>query len=258
MPGLGQNELLSMGQQFSGLPMDTLIGGPLNAAAKANGAMAMTQTKFMLDTCFTKKEILDGNNASLDPKQWNYDPIMISMSLTRQVITPVGASEAKAYADSVSAITIDDTILAADKKTQIESLTRPQAQIEDVTTAFKIPLLTIIPLNSLAVKTADISFEMEVKSSYGEDHSNESSNKMSAEASFEAKINYGIFSASVKGSASTSSENKSSESSHYEKSNSAKYSIGVTAGQLPLPEGVKTIIDAFAGTVEPTTLPVPA
>ena len=44
--------LLSMSQQFSGLPMESLIGGPLNAAAKANSAMALTQTMFMLDTCF--------------------------------------------------------------------------------------------------------------------------------------------------------------------------------------------------------------
>ena len=49
--------LLSLSQQFSGLPMESLIGGPLNAAAKANSAMALTQTMFMLDTCFSKKKI---------------------------------------------------------------------------------------------------------------------------------------------------------------------------------------------------------
>lgn len=44
-----ENALLSMSQQFSGLPMEDLIGGPLNAAAKANAAMALTQTKFFRD-----------------------------------------------------------------------------------------------------------------------------------------------------------------------------------------------------------------
>lgn len=29
-----------MAQQFTGLPMEDLIGGPLNASAKANAAMA--------------------------------------------------------------------------------------------------------------------------------------------------------------------------------------------------------------------------
>ena len=75
--------LLSMSQQFSGLPMESLIGGPLNAAAKANSAMALTQTMFMLDTCFNMaKEDKDGKTI---PTQ--YEPIMIDMILTRSVIS---------------------------------------------------------------------------------------------------------------------------------------------------------------------------
>lgn len=54
--------LLSMSQQFSGLPMESLIGGPLNAAAKANSAMALTQTMFMLDTCFKKRILVGAEN----------------------------------------------------------------------------------------------------------------------------------------------------------------------------------------------------
>lgn len=293
MPGLGQNELLSMSQQFSGLPMDSLIGGPLNAAASANGTMAANQVKFMLDTCFTKivvpaaagtaatagtpgspavPAVIDSTTGlvttaavpsvpAINPtpavpgvsEYTNYAPIMINMSLTRQVITPVGDSVSKAYVLSVEAY---NKSMASGQNATPPS--EPKANIQNITTAFNLPLLTIIPLNSLAVQTVNINFEMEVKSSYGEDHSNESSKSMAAEASFEAKINYGIFSASVKGSASTKSEDKTSESSHYEKSNTAKYTVGVTAGQIPLPEGVKTIIDAFAGAIVPVTMPVPA
>jgi hypothetical protein len=244
MPGLGKNELLSMSQQFSGLPMDSLIGGPLNAAASANAAMGMNQVSFMLNTCFNKV-ITPAEGDTLETT--NYNPIMIKMSLTRQVITPVSTSAGKAYAENV-----------ASNAPAAPTMDEPTANIQDVTTAFNLPLLTIIPLNSLAVQTVDIGFEMEVKSSYGEDHSNESSKSMAAEVSFEAKVNYGIFSASVKGSASTKSEDKTSESSHYEKSNSAKYTVAVKAAQIPLPGGVKTIIDAFAGAISPTTLPVPA
>src|SRR5476651_1598797 len=101
--------LLSMAQEFSGLPMDALIGGPLNAAAKANAAMALTQTMFLLDTCFQKVHVGDtpadpkGSPAvtntdgtvtpekpitDLIPAHDNYIPIMIVMSLTRGVITP--------------------------------------------------------------------------------------------------------------------------------------------------------------------------
>jgi len=40
--------LLSMAQEFQGLPMSSLIGGPLNAAAQANSSMAMTQVQLHL------------------------------------------------------------------------------------------------------------------------------------------------------------------------------------------------------------------
>ncbi len=37
------NEVLSISQQFSGLPMADLLGGPLNVAAKANASMVLTR-----------------------------------------------------------------------------------------------------------------------------------------------------------------------------------------------------------------------
>jgi len=214
-------ELVSMAQQFSGLPMDSLIGGPLNAAAKANAAMALTQTKFLLDTCFSKKQGTD-----------DYTPIMIKMELERGVLIP-------AEKDDTGKIVSD-------------------AKIDTVKTKFNLPILTILPLNSLAVDEVNIGFEMEVKSSYGEDESESSVTKKAAEVSFEAKVGYGCFSASIKGSASYSSEDSKSKNSHYEKSNSAKYTVNVHAGQLPLPQGVTTIIQAFASAIEPVEMPTAA
>lgn len=203
-----------MAQQFSGLPMDSLIGGPLNAASKANSAMALTQTKFLLDTCFSQT---DG-----DGGKKNYKPIMIQMQLERGVLTPNDKGE---------------------------------TNIQTVTTSFNLPLLTIVPLNSLAVDEVSIDFEMEVKSSFGEEQSQKKEKEMSASASFEAKVGYGPFSASVKGSASYSSKESSEKKSHYQKSNSAKYTVHVHAGQLPLPSGVTTIIQAFANAIEPIQMP---
>ena len=204
------NELVSMAQQFSGLPMDSLIGGPLNAAAKANAAMALTQTAFLLDTCFKK-----------DDKE-NYEPIMISMSLTRGVIEP-----GKDGAPST---------------------------ISSVKTSFELPLLTIIPLNSLGVDEVNISFEMEVKSSYGEDTHEEKSKDLKAASTFEAKIGIGPFSAKITGSVSYDQKESSSKDTHYQKSNSAKYTVKVHAKQLPLPQGVTTIIDVFSKAIEPIKL----
>jgi len=67
-------------------------------------------------------------------------------------------------------------------------------------------------------------------------------------------IGYGCFSAEVSGSVSASSKSASSEKSHYEKSNSARYEINAHAGQLPLPEGVTTIITAFSQCIAPIQL----
>ena len=182
--------LLSMSQQFSGLPMESLIGGPLNAAAKANSAMALTQTRFMLDTCFNMaKEDKDGKVS----------------------VTPAS-------------------------------------------TKFTLPLLTILPINSLAVETVDINFEMEVKSSFSEDDNKTSESASSGSGSFETKLGWGPLSVSIKGSASYSSKDSATHNTHYEKSNSAKYTVNVHAGQLPLPKGVNTIIEAFTQAIQPIEL----
>lgn len=241
MPDTGP-ELVSMAQQFTGLPMDSLIGGPLNAAANANAAMALTQTAFLLDTCFTRVVIgKDGKPVSPQPKAtdplpagdtYSYSPIMIQMSLTRGVITPGDPN-------------------ATDAKLKVTN-------IQEIVTSFNLPLLTIVPLNSLAVETVDITFEMEVKSSYSDEQSQTQTTERKAEGSFEAKIGWGPFSVDIKGSASYDSKDSSTHATHYQKSNSAKYTVNVHAGQLPLPQGVTTIIQAFTNAIQPIQMPVPA
>ncbi len=214
--------LVSMAQQFTGLPMESLMSGPLNAAAKANAAMAITQTKFILDTGFSKQE-KEG-----DSGDYEYKPIMITMSLTRGIIQPQTAQDGG---------------------------TTPDPTITPVTTTFDLPLITIIPINSLGVDNVDISFEMEVKSSFSEEQSEETENSIQEESSFEAKVGWGPVSATVKGSASYDHKDSSTHNTHYEKSNSAKYTVNVHAGQLPVPKGVNTIIEAYTQAIQPIQLP---
>ncbi|GAA0739801.1 DUF2589 domain-containing protein [Sphingomonas sp. ABOLD] len=214
--------LVSMAQQFTGLPMKDLIGAPLMAAAEANNMMSVSQTRFLLDTAFAV------NDAGKETE--SYAPIMICMTLTRGVLIPA------------------DT-----------STTPPtEAKIEQVETKFDLPLLTILPLNSLAVDDVTIKFDMEVKSSFGETTSEKTEEKMAGATSFTAKIGYGFFSAEVTGSASYDKSSSSGRDAHYEKSNSAQYSVSVHAGQLPLPDGVKTIITAFTNAITPITMPTAA
>lgn len=228
------SNLVSMAQQFSGLPMDSLIGGPLNAAANANAAMALTQTRFLLDTCFTKPTppatpgtgtVVNANAPATD----SYTPIMIKMVLSRAVLVPPPAPAAGAQPPATPA----------------------EPVIKNFNTTFNLPLLTIVPLNSLAVQSVDITFEMEVKSSFSEEQSEKKETERKGEASFEAKVGWGPVSVTIKGSASYDQKDSSTHDTHYQKSNSAKYTVNVKAGQLPLPKGVNTIIEAFAQSISP-------
>lgn len=252
-----ESGLLSMAQQFSGLPMEALIGGPLNAAANANAAMAVTQTKFLLDTCFIKTHrdavpavqgvpanptanppVAEVIGTPAIPAHDDYAPIMIVMSLTRPVITP-----------GTKGVAADPTA-----NPPVVAVPATAAVIQNVTTQFNLPMLTIIPINSLAVETVDITFEMEVKSSFSEEETKTSEKEMKSEGSFEAKVGWGPFSVTVKGSASYDSKDSSTHNTHYQKSNSAKYTVNVHAGQLPVPKGVNTIIEAFTQCIQPITL----
>ncbi len=202
-------KLVSMAKQFSGLPMKELIGAPLVAATQANNMMAMTQTKFLLETCFFMKK---SNDREI------YKPIMISMTLTRPVINSDGS------------------------------------EAEPVETDFNLPLLTIIPLNSLAVDDINVNFEMEVKSSFTSEKSSDSNKEAKDESSISKKISETNISAELSGSVAASESANSSDKSTYKKSNSAKYEIKAHAGQIPLPVGVTTIIDTFSKSITPILL----
>lgn len=214
--------LVSMAQQFSGLPMRSLIGGPLKAAAEANSTMAVTQTKFMLDTCFYKQKVDEKDKE----KPRTLIPIMVTMEINRSVIYEEEGKEGKPG----------------------------KPKVKSVPTQFELPLLTIIPLNSLAVDEVQVNFDMEVKSSYSDESSKSNSSETQGSMSADAKLGGAWWSVEVKGSVSYDSKTASSHSTTYQKSNSAQYSVSVHAGQQKLPEGVTTIIQAFTNSISPIEL----
>ncbi len=207
--------LLSMAQQFSGLPMKSLIGGPLQAAAEAQQSLAMTQTNYILNTGFSRVE--------KDGKLVGYKPITaaIEMSATRPVVDKDGKVTA-----APSALTMD------------------------------FPILTMMPIPSLAVTEVDITFDMEVKSSYTHETDDESSTKDHAEGSFDAKMGWGCFSVEVKGSISHDSATSHSDKQSYQKSNSARYHVEVKAEQQPIPDGIKMLLTMFGKNMELAMQPV--
>lgn len=203
-------ELLSIAQQFTGLPMGSLIGGPLTAAAQANHQMACDQVGYLLSTCFiSKKNKKEGITRT---------PVTIDMVLERPVIHSNGV-----------------------KGTSVK-------------TVVKLPLLTIIPLNSLAVDEVDIKFEMEVSSAFSVDKAKEEKSSTEAETDITATGRIGPFRVEIKGHVKHDSSSSNSENSHYEKKNSAKYSVGVHASQLPLPPGIGIIIQSYASCINPVEL----
>jgi len=202
------DKLVSMAKQFSGLPIKHLIGAPLVAAAQANNMMAMTQTKFLLDTCFTTPE--HGDEI--------YKPIMIKMTLTRSVLNADGSAA------------------------------------EPIESDFSLPLLTIIPLNSLAVDDVNVAFEMEVKSSFASSDASQKSKQANEKNSISKKISQTEVSAEITGAVAASEKSQFDNSASYKKSNSAKYEISAHAGQIALPVGVTTIIDTFSKSLAPIQL----
>lgn len=212
---MAEKDLVSMAQAFTGLPMNDLIGGPLMAAAEANNQMAITQAKYILDTGFHKKKDI-------------YEPVIVQMKLNRPVIIPGFDKDGK-----------------PDPKETV---------IHDVESVVSVPLISIIPVNALAVDNVDITFDMEVKSSYAQERSQETQEKLAAESSFEAKIGYGPFSASISGSVAYAQESRTAESEKFEKSNTARYHVAVHASQQPQPKGLALMLEQFARNVGPFVL----
>ncbi len=121
---------------------------------------------------------------------------------------------------------------------------RPQDK--PATMEFSVPLMTLIPLNSLAIETLTVSFEMEVKSSRefvketAQDREHRST-KHKLEHSFKSHE----FDTELHGTLTSKSKDSSNEKS------GANYEITLTAGQLPLPKGVTTILDIFTKNMTP-------
>ncbi len=100
------------------------------------------------------------------------------------------------------------------------------------------PVLGLVPIPALLIDLVTIDFTMEVKQSL--------TNKTAtdAKASFEAKVGFAMWSASVQGSVSTHRENTRSTD------NSAKYNVHVQARQQPPAEGMSKLMDLLSKSTD--------
>ncbi|MBB3117992.1 DUF2589 domain-containing protein [Pseudoduganella violacea] len=118
----------------------------------------------------------------------------------------------------------------------------PSKQI-DQAVSLDVPLLAIVKIPSLSVTKVDITFDMEVKSSFASKETEDKSGKFSADV----KAGWGPVSVSVhlEGSVATHKENTRSSD------NSAKYHVQVLAEDNGMPEGLARVLDILQTSIQP-------
>lgn len=120
--------------------------------------------------------------------------------------------------------------------------------IRRISTTFQLPLITMIPINSLAVETVDVEFDLEISSQHQYD--DEENDKKDTES----KLHGSGSGAKLRGKISYDSKENihQSTSNKYRSQNSSKLKVNIHAGQLPLPVGVNMMIDLYSKAVHPT------
>jgi hypothetical protein len=210
------NEIVNMSDQFKGLPMGDLIGGPLNAACDAQVRLAKATSDFIRVIGF-----LPPPPDSTDPNAVG-DTRQVQFKFKRPVDAPPGAAATSASG-------------------------APAIYEEDV--ELSVPLLAVVKVPNLSITTVDITFDMEVKSSFSSKESTDASASLAAEASF----GFGMFKGTVKiqGSVATHKENARSSD------NSAKYTVKVHAEDAGMPEGLARVMDILQSAAAPRKISAP-
>ncbi|WP_125560367.1 DUF2589 domain-containing protein [Pseudoalteromonas rubra] len=109
-----------------------------------------------------------------------------------------------------------------------------------------IPLMTLIPINSLAIEKLKVSFSMEVKSSREIKKQTSQESKQSRAQTRQPEHAH-EFETELHGALAKSGNQSLQQSG----SAHANYEVMLEAGQLPLPRGITTILDIFAKNLTP-------
>jgi len=213
------DELVNMSSQFKGLPMGDLIGGPLTAACDAQVKLAQATADFIKLIGF------------MPPDPANATAPQATRTATFRFKRPVDAPPQPASGTGTGT------------GTAVVPIYEEEVEIT-------VPLLAIVKVPALSITTVDVNFNMEVKSSFASKESQD----MSASASLDASVNWGVFSAKVhiQGSVATHKENTRTSD------NSAKYAVAVHAEDKGMPEGLARVLDILQTAVAPRKVSAPA
>lgn len=206
---------INMGDQFRGLPMGDLIGGPLMAACDAQIRLANATAQFIQQVGF---------------------------------VPPKGTRPA----DSTDALVFDSGTF--DTRNVAFKFNRPRqngvpdehGNVPQETVELDVPLLAIVKIPSLGIETVDITFDMEVKNSERSSETEDKKGSFSADAS----VGWGPFSLKVhvEGSVATHKENTR------QTDQSAKYHVQVRAVDNGMPEGLARVLDMMNAAIAPKTI----
>lgn len=113
----------------------------------------------------------------------------------------------------------------------------------------EVPLLAIVKVPNLSIVNVDITFDMEVKSSFSQTESEDKKGEFSADMS----IGWGVFSAKVHVAGSVATHKENTRTSD----NSAKYHVAVHAEDKGMPEGLARVMDILQTACAPRRIGAP-
>ena len=234
-------ELVNMAEQFQGLPMSELIGGPLMAVCDAQTNLAKSTAQYIKEIGLQELPVMDSSSPPqplMAPDPSGALTIPVTELKTRQVDFSY-----KQPMESLETGTDGEPLkLDANGAPSTDAAATPTGTLSQSEVSVSAPLLAILPIPALLIQDVEVEFNMEVKSSA----TNKSSQDASASTS--ASFGWGPFSASVQGSISSHKEQTRKSD------NSAKYHVKVTAKQADTPEGLSKILDMLSKSITPHTV----
>lgn len=177
--------------QNSEMNLESIVSAPVIAVSKANSMMLSGQLSFLMDYCFIKTFREVETEGGSKRKEEFHEPKMVNL-----VVRFPEETEGK--------------------------------HVKENTTIIKIPILTLIPINSLGVDKMNVDFSMEITSV--------SSYKNMGDPALERK-------AQLSGKISSAGKQKEQENGSAPENRNLK--VVLEANKLPLPVGLVNMIEAL-------------
>jgi hypothetical protein len=216
--------------EFRGLPMSELIGGPLTAACDAQVRLANATADFIRVIGFQPPS---ATALATDP-----DAVGATRTVSFKFTRPTPAKLA------IPAVPVIPATATSPEVPAVPAVPAVAAGTETV--VVDVPVLAIVTAPALSIKTVNIAFDMEVKSS----SSSKSSTDEALSASVDASAKWGVAKVAVhiQGSVATHKENTRSTD------NSAKYHVEVQASDVGMPEGLRRVLDIMNSAIVPVPI----